>query len=80
MDANQEKSGWRLFTLRFWSEALGEGQTEWRGQVQHVTSGETRYFREWSKLVAFLQESLPTTAASEDTSRTTADRREGSKA
>ena len=48
-----------LFTLRIWPEALGSGQTEWRGKIQHVTSGETRYFRDWSTLVAFLLEMLP---------------------
>jgi hypothetical protein len=47
-----------LFTLRLWPEALGEGQTEWRGKVQHVLSGEARYFRDWAALVAFLQETL----------------------
>ena len=26
----------------------------WRGQVTHVLSGETRYFREWSRLLEVL--------------------------
>jgi hypothetical protein len=39
-----------LFTVRLWLEELGDGQSEWRGQVQHVLSGETRYFREWASL------------------------------
>ena len=43
-----------LFTLRLWMEELGDNRTEWRGQVQHVPSGETRYFREWPSLEAFL--------------------------
>jgi hypothetical protein len=43
-----------LFTVRLWAEELGNGQTEWRGQVQHVLSGETRYFREWATLEAFV--------------------------
>jgi hypothetical protein len=47
-----------LFTLRLWSEALGDGETEWRGKAQHVLSGEARYFRDWPALVAFLQETL----------------------
>jgi hypothetical protein len=37
-----------------WFEPLGQGQTEVRGQVQHVLTGETRYFREWSKLVVYI--------------------------
>ena len=41
-----------LFTVRLWSEALGDGRAEWRGQVRYVASGETRYFRDWSALAA----------------------------
>jgi len=48
-----------LFTIRMWAEALGKDHAEWRGQVRHVTSGETRYFRDWPALVAFLREVLP---------------------
>lgn len=40
--------------IRLWPEGLGEGQIEWRGHVQHVNSGEVRYFREWSALQDFL--------------------------
>lgn len=43
-----------LFTVRVWQEDLSEGQTEWRGQVRLVTSGDVRYFREWSALVPLL--------------------------
>lgn len=43
-----------LFTVRLWVEALGEGQGEVRMQVQHVLSGETRYFREWKPLISYL--------------------------
>ncbi|MCX8061201.1 MAG: hypothetical protein N3D16_01325 [Anaerolineales bacterium] len=46
-----------LFTVRVWQEELGEGQSEWRGKAQHVLSGETRYFRDWQILVAFIVES-----------------------
>jgi len=49
----------QLFTVRLWPEELGDGEVEWRGKVQHVTSGQWRYFREWPALVAFLQEVLP---------------------
>jgi len=47
-----------LFTVRLWSEALGDGQAEWRGQVRHVASGETRYFRDWTSLAALCLEML----------------------
>jgi len=49
-----------LFTVRLWLEDLGEGRTEWRGKVQHVTRGEARYFRDWAMLIAALQEMLKT--------------------
>ncbi len=47
-----------LFTLRLWPEDLGGGRTDWRGRVQHVNSGEARYFRDWPTLEAFLEELL----------------------
>jgi hypothetical protein len=37
----------------------GHGRTDWRGRVQHVGSGEARYFREWSTRVAFREAMLP---------------------
>lgn len=43
-----------LFAVRIWQEDLGNGQYEWRGKVQHVTSGEASYFRDWAALIAFL--------------------------
>ena len=45
-----------LFTVRLWREELEEGRYEWRGKVQHALSGETRYFRRWEDLIAFVQE------------------------
>ena len=47
-----------LFTVRLWSEALGDGRAEWRGQVRNVASGETRYFRDWPTLAALFLEML----------------------
>jgi hypothetical protein len=48
----------QLFTLRVWTEAVGDSQTEWRGKVQHIATGETQYFRNWEALVEFLQRSV----------------------
>ncbi len=48
----------QLFVLRMWQENLGEGQLEWRGKVQHMISGEAHYFRDWSGLMACLQQIL----------------------
>ncbi len=47
-----------LFTLRLWQEALGEGRTEWRGQLCHVLSGQTYYFRSWQALVTQMMKLL----------------------
>ena len=43
-----------LFTLRVWPEEIDDGRLEWRGTVQHVTSGEVHYFRDWDAMLAFL--------------------------
>jgi steroid delta-isomerase-like uncharacterized protein len=59
MNKTQPPSGTHLFTVRLWLEHLGEGQTEWRGEVRSVVSGETRYFRDWPRLVALVQAMLP---------------------
>ena len=44
-----------LFSLRLWSEETAEGQTEWRGKVERVVSGETLYFRDWDAMLDFLR-------------------------
>ncbi len=48
-----------LFTVRLWLEQLGEGRTEWRGKIRHVSSGTVGYFREWQTLVILIQKMLP---------------------
>jgi hypothetical protein len=53
---NEKRS--QLFTLRVWSEETSEGHTEWRGRIQHVVGGETRYFHDWEAMMAFLVETL----------------------
>ncbi len=47
-----------LFTVRLWNEPLGQGQTEVRGEVKHLPSGEVRYFRTWAVLEAFFGHKL----------------------
>jgi hypothetical protein len=54
-DADQPSHSSHLFMLRLWLEDLGSGQTDWRGKVQHVNSGEARYFRDWPTLEAFVE-------------------------
>lgn len=48
-----------LFTLRLWAEDIGNDQTEWRGRVQYVPSGEAHYFRDWPTLITYLLKMLP---------------------
>lgn len=53
-ESSSQKS--HLFMVRFWLEDLGSGQTDWRCKIQHVNSGEARYFRDWLALEAFMEE------------------------
>jgi hypothetical protein len=57
-DAERLRPRSHLFTVRLWTEALGDGQMERRGQVQHVLSGERHYFRDWTSLMDFLEDKL----------------------
>ena len=54
MEIRKDQAHSHLFTLRMWLEELGEDRREWRGQVEHVLSGERQFFRDWPTLVAFL--------------------------
>jgi hypothetical protein len=54
-----------LFTVRLWIEQVANDQTEVRGRVQHVLSGEVSYFRTWPQLASFLEASLAESTASE---------------
>jgi hypothetical protein len=57
-DAHKPVAASHLFTLRLWLEDLGGGQTDWRGKVQCVNSGEALYFRDWPTLEAFVERLL----------------------
>jgi hypothetical protein len=65
MDNAQLPSHSHLFTLRVWREDLGHSQSEWRGEVHDVVSGEIRYFREWPTLAAIVQAMLAEQEGSE---------------
>lgn len=43
-----------LFTVRAWKEEIATNQSEWRGKIQLMTSGDVRYFREWAGLAPLL--------------------------
>jgi hypothetical protein len=59
VDTGRQQYQSHLFTVRLWLEDLGDGRAEWRGQLQHVLSGETHYFRQWETLLALLRAMLP---------------------
>jgi len=45
----------QLFVVRLWWEAEDTGEPgEWRGCVEHVSSGERRYFREIENVAEFI--------------------------
>lgn len=54
-DTDKSAAESQLFVVRLWPEDLGQGQTDWRGKIQHVNSGETRYFRDWPTLEEFVE-------------------------
>jgi hypothetical protein len=53
--AGRERRPTYLFTLRLWKEPTADQeQMEIRFKVQHVLSGEVRYFRAWTDVIAFI--------------------------
>ena len=44
-----------LFTVRVWLENSGEDGVETRFQAKHITSGESRLFRDGVQLLAYLR-------------------------
>ncbi|MEZ4736749.1 MAG: hypothetical protein R3E79_57445 [Caldilineaceae bacterium] len=47
-----------LFTVRLWQEMIGAEPGPVCMQVKHVLSGETRYFRDWTQLIDYLEGKL----------------------
>ena len=45
-----------LFTLRLWVDFVDCETDILRIRVQHVLSGEVRYFQEWEQAVVFIEE------------------------
>ena len=44
------------FVLRLWLEAREAGSPEWRWQVQHVQTGDRRYFHSLIDVLGFVSE------------------------
>jgi hypothetical protein len=63
-----EGPGPHTFSVRLWPHDTGAGAIEWRGRVHDLGNGETKYFREWEVLLAFLRTRL---ASSGDASPST---------
>ena len=58
MTAERQHRRTHLFAVRLWVERLAPDRTEVRGRVQHVLSGEARYFRTWQELTSFFDVTL----------------------
>jgi hypothetical protein len=62
MASNDEAFHWAqkssLFTMRFWVEDMGRGQSDWRAKVQHVNTGEVVYCKDWQTLQSFVERSM----------------------
>ena len=67
MDKASQSPRSHLFTVRVWQEEVRNGQTEWRGKVQLLTSGEVHYFRDWAALVPLLLTMLSESKFESDT-------------
>ncbi len=48
----------QLFTIRVWLAAEADGQTQWRGKLCHIPSGEIRYFNGWAALIPLMLDML----------------------
>lgn len=46
------------FIVRMWVEPSAAGGSEWRGEVEHVQTGEKRHFRTLDQLQDFVARSL----------------------
>lgn len=68
MTAAESAGDSHLFAVRVWLEKVDGGHFEWRGHVEHVMSGERRYFRTWPALAEKVKEFLtqPDQAVRED--------------
>jgi hypothetical protein len=44
-----------LFAIRLWREESVEDE-QWRGQLEHMASGQARYFHDWDTFVNGLNE------------------------
>ena len=50
-----------IFTLRLWREPINNEQSEWRGELKNLTTGEVRYIRLWEEVAQFIPAMLDET-------------------
>ncbi|MCB9157182.1 MAG: hypothetical protein H6645_08705 [Caldilineaceae bacterium] len=43
-----------IFTLRLWQEPINHEQSEWRGELKNLATGEVRYIRLWDEIARFI--------------------------
>jgi hypothetical protein len=70
MQEDQQKRQSQLFMVRVWAENLGQDHREWRGQVRHVTSGDTQFFRSWDALIDFFTSARDSFTTEDETNDT----------
>ncbi len=51
------------FVVRLWAEYLEQTPPAWRGEIEHVGSGEKAHFREAADIVRFIAAHVSETAA-----------------
>lgn len=56
--ATEQNIDSHLFTIRVWLEDETDGQTQCRGKLCHVPSGEIRHFRGWDSLLPLMLDIL----------------------
>jgi hypothetical protein len=54
----EHQSPSQLFTIRVWLEEEADGQTQWRGKLCHIPTGESRHFRGWAALIPLILDLL----------------------
>ena len=66
-----------LFVLHVWAEALDQQQSEWRGRITYLDSGEIRFFRDPASLHQTLLHMLPDEKGIDKTIKGNPDRLDG---
>ncbi len=45
-----------MFVIRLWREESAVSCAEWHGRIQHIASGEIRFFHDWDTFIGGLTE------------------------